>query len=66
MVSLTIAHNPEGGEKHTLKHIRQNGEFCINVVTQPVWREMVDTANAVRERDSAANRDAIVKLVQTA
>jgi flavin reductase (DIM6/NTAB) family NADH-FMN oxidoreductase RutF len=66
MVSLTIARNPAGNEKHTLKHIRQSGEFCINVVTQPVWTEMVDTANAVHERDSAANRAAIVKLVQTA
>jgi flavin reductase (DIM6/NTAB) family NADH-FMN oxidoreductase RutF len=55
MVSLTIARNPAGNEKHTLKHIRQSGEFCINVVTQPVWTEMVETANAVHERDSAAN-----------
>jgi flavin reductase (DIM6/NTAB) family NADH-FMN oxidoreductase RutF len=55
MVSLTIARNPAGNEKHTLKHIRQSVEFCINVVTQPVWTEMVETANAVHERDSAAN-----------
>src|SRR5579864_5015356 len=52
MISLTIARNPDGTEKHTLKHIRRTGEFCINVVTQPVWREMVDTANAFPEEES--------------
>jgi flavin reductase (DIM6/NTAB) family NADH-FMN oxidoreductase RutF len=52
MISLTIARNPDGSEKHTLKNIRQTGEFCINVVTLPVWREMVDTANAIPEEDS--------------
>jgi flavin reductase (DIM6/NTAB) family NADH-FMN oxidoreductase RutF len=44
------ARNPYGSEKHTLKHIRQSGEFCINVLTQPVW--MVHTANAIHEEDS--------------
>ncbi len=45
MISLTIARNPDGSEKHTLKNIRQTGEFCFNVVTEPVWKEMVNSAN---------------------
>ena len=52
MISLTIARNPDGSEKHTLKNIRDTGEFCFNVVTQPVWREMVDSANAFPADDS--------------
>ena len=52
MISLTIARNPDGSEKHTLKNIRDTGEFCFNVVTQPVWREMVDSANAFPAEDS--------------
>jgi flavin reductase (DIM6/NTAB) family NADH-FMN oxidoreductase RutF len=52
MVSLTVARNPDGSEKHTLKNIRDNGEFCVNVVTRPVWKEMVDSANAIPEDDS--------------
>jgi flavin reductase (DIM6/NTAB) family NADH-FMN oxidoreductase RutF len=52
MISLTIGRNPDRTEKHTLKHIRRTGEFCVNVVTQPVWREMVDTANAFPEGES--------------
>ena len=49
MISLTIARNPDGSEKHTLKNVRDTGEFCFNVVTQPVWKEMVDSANAIPE-----------------
>ena len=52
MISLTIARNPDGSEKHTLKNIRESGEFCFNVVTQPVWKEMVDSANGFPEGDS--------------
>src|SRR3984893_6142441 len=52
MISLTIARNPDGSEKHTLKNVRDTGEFCFNVVTQPVWKEMVDSANAIPEEDS--------------
>jgi flavin reductase (DIM6/NTAB) family NADH-FMN oxidoreductase RutF len=52
MISLTIARNPDGSEKHTLKNIRETGEFCFNVVTHPVWKEMVDSANAFPEGDS--------------
>ena len=51
MISLTIARNPDGSEKHTLKNVRETGEFCFNVVTQGVWKEMVDTANAIPEDD---------------
>jgi len=51
MISLTIARNPDGSEKHTLKNVRETGEFCFNVVTQPVWKEMVDTANAIPEEE---------------
>ena len=34
MISFTIARNPDGTEKHTLKNVRDTGEFCFNVVTQ--------------------------------
>ena len=43
MISLTIARNPDGSEKHTLKNIKSTKDFCFNVVTEPVWQEMVDT-----------------------
>ena len=62
MISLTIARNPDGSEKHTLKNIRQTGEFCINVVTQPVWREMVDTANAIPEQDSEFTKTGLTPI----
>jgi len=52
MISLTIARNPDGSEKHTLKNVRATGEFCFNMVTRPVWQEMVDSANAFPEDDS--------------
>jgi len=52
MISLTIARNPDGSEKHTLKNIKEMGEFCFNVVTEPVWQEMVDSANAIPETES--------------
>ena len=62
MISLTIARNPDGSEKHTLKHIRQTGEFCINVVTQPVWREMVDSANAIPEEESEFTKTGLTPI----
>src|SRR5580693_6348465 len=62
MVSLTIARNPDGTEKHTLKHIRRTGEFCVNVVTQPVWREMVDTANGLPEEESEFTNTGLTPL----
>ena len=52
MISLTIARNPDGSEKHTLKNVRDTGEFCFNIVTEPVWKEMVDSANGFPEGDS--------------
>jgi flavin reductase (DIM6/NTAB) family NADH-FMN oxidoreductase RutF len=52
MISLTIARNPNGAEKHTLKNVRETSEFCLNVVTQKVWTEMVDSANALPDGDS--------------
>ena len=52
MISLTIARNPDGSEKHTLKNARDTGEFCVNVVTHRVWKEMVDSANAFPADDS--------------
>jgi flavin reductase (DIM6/NTAB) family NADH-FMN oxidoreductase RutF len=51
MISLTISRNPDGSEKHTLKNIRETGEFCFNVVTGAVWKEMVDSANAIPEHE---------------
>jgi flavin reductase (DIM6/NTAB) family NADH-FMN oxidoreductase RutF len=52
MISLTIARNPDGTQKHTLKNVRETGEFCFNVVTESVWRQMVDSANAFPAEDS--------------
>jgi flavin reductase (DIM6/NTAB) family NADH-FMN oxidoreductase RutF len=52
MISLTIMRKPDGGEKHTVKNVRATGEFCFNAVTQPVWRQMVDSANGFPEGDS--------------
>ena len=49
MISLTIMPKPDGSEKHTLKNARATGEFCFNMVTQPVWQQMVDTANGFPE-----------------
>jgi flavin reductase (DIM6/NTAB) family NADH-FMN oxidoreductase RutF len=62
MISLTISRNADGSEKHTLKHIRQTGEFCINLVTQPVWREMVDSANAIPEEDSEFTKTGLTPI----
>jgi flavin reductase (DIM6/NTAB) family NADH-FMN oxidoreductase RutF len=52
MISLTIMRKPDGSEKHTLKNARATGAFCFNVVTRPVWQEMVDSANGFPEDDS--------------
>jgi flavin reductase (DIM6/NTAB) family NADH-FMN oxidoreductase RutF len=52
MISLTVARHPDGSEKHTLKNVRETGDFCFNVVTQPVWKEMVDSANGFPDDDS--------------
>ena len=49
--------NPDGSEKHTLKNARATGEFCFNVVTRPVWKEMVDSANAIPEEDIEFDED---------
>ena len=62
MISLTIARNPDGSEKHTLKNVRDTGEFCFNVVTQPVWKEMVDTANAIPEQDSEFDKTGLTPI----
>jgi flavin reductase (DIM6/NTAB) family NADH-FMN oxidoreductase RutF len=52
MISLTIMRKPDGSEKHTLQNVRATGEFCFNVVTRPVWKQMVDSANGFPEGDS--------------
>jgi flavin reductase (DIM6/NTAB) family NADH-FMN oxidoreductase RutF len=52
MISLTIMPRADGSEKHTLKNVRATGEFCFNVVTRAVWKEMVDSANGFPEDDS--------------
>src|SRR6202046_5679326 len=49
MVSLTIMPKADGSEKHTLRNARATGEFCFNVVTLPLWEQMVDTANGFPE-----------------
>ena len=62
MISLTIARNPDGSEKHTLKNIRDTGEFCFNVVTQPVWKEMVDSANGFPAEDSEFSKTGLTPI----
>jgi flavin reductase (DIM6/NTAB) family NADH-FMN oxidoreductase RutF len=62
MISLTIARNPDGSEKHTLKNVRDTGEFCFNVVTQPIWKEMVDSANAFPEDDSEFDKTGLTPI----
>jgi flavin reductase (DIM6/NTAB) family NADH-FMN oxidoreductase RutF len=62
MISLTIARNPDGSEKHTLKNVRQTGEFCFNVVTEPVWMEMVDSANGFPQEDSEFDKTGLTPL----
>ncbi|MBT6219861.1 MAG: flavin reductase family protein [Rhodospirillaceae bacterium] len=52
MISLTIARNPDGSEKHTLKNIKEVGDFCFNIVTTSQWKEMVDSANNIPEEES--------------
>jgi len=62
MVSLTIARNPDGSDKHTLKNIRETREFCVNVVTAPVWKEMVDSANGFPDDESEFARTGLTEL----
>ncbi len=62
MVSLTIARNPDGSEKHTLKNIRQTGEFCFNVVTESVWKEMVNSANGFLEAESEFDKTGLTPI----
>jgi flavin reductase (DIM6/NTAB) family NADH-FMN oxidoreductase RutF len=52
MISLTIGRRGDGGEKDTLKNIRATGEFCFNIVTRPIWEQMVDSGNGFPEDDS--------------
>lgn len=62
MISLTIARNPDGSEKHTLKNAREMGEFCFNIVTQPVWKQMVDSANAFPADDSEFDKTGLTPI----
>ena len=62
MISLTIARHPDGSEKHTLKNIRSTGEFCFNVVTRPVWKEMVDSANGFAEGESEFDKTGLTAI----
>jgi flavin reductase (DIM6/NTAB) family NADH-FMN oxidoreductase RutF len=62
MISLTIARNPDRSEKHTLKNIRETQEFCVNVVTAPVWKEMVDSANAIPEDECEFDVTGLTKI----
>ncbi len=52
MITLTIAHNPDGSKKHTLRNAEETGEFCVNVVDVANWKEMVDSANGLPEEES--------------
>jgi flavin reductase (DIM6/NTAB) family NADH-FMN oxidoreductase RutF len=62
MISLTIARHPDGSEKHTLKNVRASGEFCFNVVTRPVWQEMVDSANGFPEDESEFDKTGLTPM----
>src|SRR6516225_2946265 len=62
MVSLTIARNPDASEKHTLRNIRETGEFCVNVVTAPVWKEMVDSANGFADDESEFDKTGLTQI----
>ena len=62
MISLTIARNPDGSEKHTLKNIKAVGDFCFNVATEQVWQQMVDTGNAIPEGDSEFDATGLTPL----
>jgi flavin reductase (DIM6/NTAB) family NADH-FMN oxidoreductase RutF len=62
MISLTIARHPDGSEKHTLKNVRATGEFCFNVVTRPVWKEMVDSANGFPDEDSEFEKTGLTPI----
>jgi len=62
MVSLTIGPKADGSEKHTLKNVRATGEFCINVVTQPVWKEMVDSATDFPEDESEFDKTGLAAI----
>lgn len=52
MISLTIARNPDGSKKHTLRNAEETGEFCFNIVTVKNWKRMVDSANGIPEEQS--------------
>ena len=62
MISLTIARNPDGSEKHTLRNIRATREFCVNVVTAPVWKAMVDSANRFAEDESEFDKTGLTEV----
>jgi len=62
MISLTIERRPDGREKHTLMNLRATGEFCFNVVTRPVWKEMVDTANGFPEDESEFEKTGLTAI----
>ena len=62
MVSLTIARNPDGSEKHTLRNIRETQEFCVNVVTLPVWKQMVNSANGFSEDESEFDKTGLTEM----
>ena len=64
MISLTIARNPDGSEKHTLKNIKAVGDFCFNVATEQVWQQMVDTGYATPEGDSEFDASAPTPLTR--
>ena len=62
MISLTIARNLDGTEKHTLKNINEVGDFCFNIVTTPQWKEMVDSANGIPEEESEFDTTGLVPI----
>ena len=62
MISLTIARNPDGSEKHTLKNIKEVGDFCFNIVTISQWKEMVNPANNIPEEESEFDATGLIPI----
>ncbi|MGY9015121.1 MAG: flavin reductase family protein, partial [Rhodospirillales bacterium] len=62
MISLTIARNPDGSEKHTLKNIKEVGDFCFNIVTTSQWKEMVNSANNIPEEESEFDATGLIPI----
>lgn len=55
LVVLGLEHRADGSPKDTTRNIRETGEFVVNIVTEALAREMVDTAAAYPPEDGEPN-----------